>query len=420
MTTVLDSAEKLDFARYVRAGDTVIWGQACAEPATLTERLLAQRAEIGRFRCFLGIPATDTVRPEHADHVSFVSYCGAGGNRAMWQAGALDVLPSPYAMLPVLFTTGRFRIDVVLLLLPPSDDRGRYSLGLADEYLSAAIDSARLVIAEVSDKVPRTTGSRVLTASDIDVAVRTDRAPAELKRSPGGAVEQRIGAHVAALVEDGATLQFGIGALPETILGALHDHQNLGVHSGIINDTVAELMDAGVITNSRKSVDRFASVAGVVMGTGRIFSFADRNPAIQLRPTTYTHDPKVLAAQHKLVAINAAVEVDLTGAVNAELAAGTYVGAVGGAVDFARGARLSRGGLSIVALPSATATASRVVSRLNGPVSTPRGEVDVIVTEHGSADLRGRTLAQRREAMLAIVHPAHRAHLETELEESAR
>lgn len=420
MTRYLDSIDQLDLARYVRAGDTVIWGQACAEPVTLTERLMAQRGDIGRLRCFLGIPATDTVRPEHADHVSFVSYCGAGGNRSLWRAGVLDVLPSPYSMLPVLFATGRFRIDVVLLLLPPPDEHGRFSLGLADEYLSAAIDSGRLVIAEVSDKVPHTTGPRTLDASDVDVAIRTDRAPAELKRSPGGPVDKRIGEHVAGLVEDGATLQFGIGALPETILGALREHRNLGVHSGLVNDTVADLMEAGVITNSVKTVDRFTSVAGVVMGTERIFSFVDRNPAIQLRPTSYTHDPKVLAAQPKLVAINAALEVDLTGAVNAELAAGTYVGAVGGAVDFARGARLSRGGLSVVALPSATATASRIVSRLSGPVSTPRSEVDVVVTEHGVADLRGRTLGQRREAMLAVAHPDHRAQLEADLEEPAR
>jgi acyl-CoA hydrolase len=233
-------------------------------------------------------------------------------------------------------------------------------------------------------------------------------------------VEKRIGEHVAGLVEDGATLQIGIGALPETILGALREHRNLGVHSGLVNDTVADLMEAGVITNSAKTVDPFTTVAGMVMGTERIFSFADRNPAIQLRATSYTHDPKVLAAQSRLVAINAAIEVDLTGAVNAELAAGTYVGAVGGAVDFARGARLSRGGLSVVALPSATATASRIVPRLSGPVSTPRSEVDVVVTEHGVADLRGRTLGQRREAMLAVAHPDHRAQLETDLEEPAR
>jgi acetyl-CoA hydrolase len=408
----LDSAGDLHFAELIRPGDTVVWGQACAEPLTLTERLMDQRAEIGSFRCFLGIPASGTVRPEHADHVRFVSYCGTGTNAALARAGALDVVPVHYSTLPDLLTHGPLRADVVLLQLPPADQRGRYSLGLADDYFSAAIGTARVVIAEVNDQVPRTCGRRVLTGTDLDVLVRTSRPPAELAPRRADEVTQRIARNVAGLIEDGATLQFGIGALPEAVLAELADRRDLGVHSGLLSDAAAGLMEAGVITNARKSLDRGHTVAGVLMGTSQLFRFADRNPAIILADTGYTHNADVLAAQDRLTAINSAIEVDLSGQVNAELAGGGYVGAVGGAADFLRGAARSPGGLPIVALPAIARTSSRIVSRLSGPVSTARSDAGIVVTEFGLADLRGQPLRVRQERMLAIAHPDHRPGLE--------
>ena len=442
MPEVYHGIDGLDLARHVRTGDTVIWGQACAEPRSLTEVLMAQRAAIGRFRCFVGMPATDTVRPEHTDHVSFLSYTGLGGNRALWSAGALDILPCHYSVLPELFFSRQLRIDVALLQLSPPDPHGRYSMGLAEEYVCAALDSARVVIAEVSPSVPWTYGSRALTDADLDVVVHTDRPPPELKRGAAGAVERRIAEHVAGLVPDGATLQLGLGALPEAILAGLTGHRDLGVHSGMVNDAVADLMESGAVSNARKTTDAGQTVAGVLMGTERLFRYADRNPAIQLRDTRYTHDPRVLAAQHRFTAINSAIEVDLSGQVNAEVARGAYVGAVGGAMDFLRGAARSPGGLPIVALPSTTGRpagpsesagpagpsgsggagavggvgASRIVARLSGPVSTPRADAGLIVTEYGVADLRGQPLRARHERMLAIAHPDHRAALAAALD----
>ncbi|GAB3385502.1 acetyl-CoA hydrolase/transferase family protein [Amycolatopsis echigonensis] len=406
----------LDLSRYIRSGDTVVWGQACGEPQTLTETLLAQRASIGPFRCFLGIPAARTVRPEHGDHVRFVSYCGSGGNKKLYADGVLDVVPSHYSTLPHLLAGGSLRADVVLIQVAPAGADGRHSLGLADDYVSAAIPGARVVIAEVNDQVPRTPGDWMPRTADFDVVVHTSRAPAEMPPRAITAQTQRIAEHVAGLIDDGATLQFGIGALPEAVLSQLTDRTDLGVHSGLLNDTAAELMAAGVITNARKSVDRGRSVAGLLMGTRRLFRFADGNPAIQLRGTRYTHDPSVLAAQDRLVAVNSAVEVDLTGQVNAEVAGGQYVGAVGGAVDFLRGASRSHGGKPIVALPAMSGGTSKIVARLSGPVSTARCDAGFIVTEYGVADLRGQPLKVRRERMLAVAHPEQRPVLEAAID----
>lgn len=285
---------------------------------------------------------------------------------------------------------------------------------MADDYLSAAIDRARVVIAEVNDQVPWTHGTRTLTAADLDVIVFTSRPPAEIVKSVPGDAEERVAGHVAGLIEDGATLQLGLGALPEAIVARLADRRDLGVHSGQIGDAVADLMEAGVITGARKTVGRGRTVTGTLMGTSRLFRYADGNPAIELRDTRHTHDPEVLAAQERLVAINSAIEVDLSGQINAEVARGSYVGAVGGAIDFLRGAARSRGGLPIVALTSTAKSASRIVANLRGPVSTSRADAGIIVTEYGVADLRGLSLEERRARMLAIAHPDHRTALEKE------
>lgn len=407
----------LDLVEHVRPGDTVVWGQACAEPRTLTEQLMGRRARIGPFRCFLGIPAAGTaVRPEHADVVSFVSYTGSGGNRALHRAGVLDVVPAHYSALPELLSSGLMCADVVLLQVPPPDERGRYGLGLADDYISAAIEPARVVIAEINEQVPRVPGERTLGCEEIDVVLRTSRPPAEVPARAGDPVMARVAANVAGLIEDGATLQFGVGALTDEVLRQLSDRRDLGVHSGLITDGVADLAAAGVLTGARKTVDPGQCVAGLLMGTRRLFDFADRNPDMHLCATGYTHDPEVLAAQERFVAINSAVQVDLTGQVNAEAVGGSYVGAVGGAADFLRGAARSRGGLPIVALPSTAGSRSRIVASLSGPVSTARSDAGVVVTEYGVADLRGQSLRERRQRLLAIAHPDHRGPLEEAIE----
>ncbi len=404
----------LDLAHYVRPGDRVVWGQGPGEPQTLTELLVAQRHRLGGVTCFIGLPASDVIRPEHADALTFESYCGTGGNQRLPR---LAVVPAHYADLPGLLAGGRLAADVVFVQVSAPDEQGRHSLGLGEDYFSAALDTARVVIAEVNDQVPYTLGARTLTADDWTACVRSSRAPAEMKAAAPSATVTAVARAVAGLVEDGATVQFGVGGLPEACLDALAGHRDLGLHSGLLSDAAMRLIEAGAATGTRKSLDRGVAVGGFLGGTAALFRFAHRNPEVRLRGTGYTHDPAVLAGQRQFTAINSALEVDLSGQVNAEEINGRYVGSVGGASGFLRGAARSPGGLPIVALPSAAGSRSRIVARLGGPVSTARSDAGVIVTEYGVADLRGAPVTVRYERMLAVAHPEHRAALAAELEE---
>lgn len=406
-----ESLERLDFSEWVRPGDGVIWGQVSAEPTPLTELLMEQRAEIGRFRVFLGLGVQPTVRPEHTDFVTPVSYTGSGPNRLLAASGLLEILPSHYSTYPKLIASRRLPADVVLLQVAGPDRSGRYSLAAGDEWLTAAIKVARVIIAEVNDQAPFSS-SNLIDEERIDVVVATSRPVQTLSRRAPSSEELRIAELVGGIVEDGSTLQLGLGTLPEAIAAGLSAHSRLGIHSGAIGDAAADLIEHAAVDNSMKSSDRGRTVCGSLMGTERLLRFADRNPDVLIRDTAYTHDPERLAAQTKFVAINSAFEVDLTGQINSETIRGRYAGAVGGVMDFLRGASRSEGGLGIVALTSSGPEGSRIVHQLSDVVSTPRADVGVVVTEFGIADLRGLTLNQRRERMLAIAHPDHQPDLD--------
>jgi len=408
----------LDLAKLIRPGDGVLWGQGTAEPQTLVEAFLAQRAAYRGASVFLGINYSGAVRVEHADALRFTAYCGTIHNRKLIDAGVADVRPVPYSRFGALIREARIRADVVLVQVSPPNAQGEHSLGLSAEYLVPALERARVVIAEINDQVPWTYTERRLRAEDFALSVHSSRSPALAAAGTPGELERRVGAHAAGFIRDGATLEFGIGALPDAILAALGDRRDLGVHSGSLGDGVVDLMQRGVITNARKPIDAGKTIGGVLLGTRKLFDFVDRNPAVELRSSDHTHGAQVLAQLPNFVAINSAVEVDLTGQVNGELANGSYVGAVGGAPDFVHAANVSPGGVSLICLPSAVGTkASRIVARLSGPVSTPRSEAGVFVTEYGAADLRGLPLRTRVTRMLEIAHPDFREALEREAQE---
>ena len=367
----------------IRPGDALLWGQACAEPQTLVEALIAERASLSGCRVFLGSSYSGLVRPEHADHLRLSSYCGTGSNRALADAGVLGILPVPYSQLGALLRSRRLACDVVLVQVSPPNARGEYSLGLGVEYLAPALEVARAVIAEVNERLPWTHTQPLLRRDDFDAVVETSRPPIYLAYEPPSDRDRRIAEHAAACVPAGATLECGIGALPNAILAALAGRA-AAYHSGLICENVRTL-----------GAER--CVGGALMGTQALFDWARENPAVQLTSSDITHGAGCLAGIERFVAINSAVEVDFSGQVNGEVARGSYVGAVGGALDFIRAANQSPGGVSIVALPAA-----RVVERLTGPVSVPRSEAGIFATELGVADLRGCTLAERERRMRRI------------------
>ena len=401
-----------DLSPYVRPGDTVFWGQASSEPITLTRALVAQRHRWGRLRLVFGIDTGRTLKPEYADAFDFVSYTGAGVNRLLAQAGVLDIFACPYSQLPDALQTGMLKVDVVLIQVSSPDANGHHSLGISNDLLIAALAQARVVIAEVNPKVPRTFGERTLHVDDIDCCVPAQFDPLEIMPTKAPSpLERTIASHVASLIDDGVTLQLGVGGVSDAVLHMLKDRRHLGLHSGIVGDGVVALYESGALTNALKTIDPGVSVTGVLMGSQRLFRWAHENPKLQLRGSGYTHNPEVLRQLERFVAINSAIEIDLTGQVNAEVAAGQYLGAVGGAPDFLRAAQRSRGGIPIVALASTASAQSRIVAKLSGPVTTSRSDAGVFVTEHGIADLRGLTLRARMERMIAIAAPEHRSEL---------
>jgi acyl-CoA hydrolase len=411
------NAAMLDLSRFIRAGDTVFVGQGTAEALTLTEALVGQRAQLGGVKVFLGPTFSNTWQPEHADHLSFSSYGALGNSQRLSKAGVLDVIPSHMSQLPRLIECGELAADVVLIQLSPPNAAGEYSFGIANDYLTDALRRARVVIAEINDQVPWTYGSEVLAELRIDYVVRTSRPLLELKGAAIGDTERRIATYAAEFIGDGAVLQTGIGAIPDAILSALHERRDLGVHSGLIGDCVIDLIRRGVMNGACKTIDRGLAVGGVVFASETSYQFLHENAQVLLQTVRHTHNLQVMAALDNFIAINSAIEVDLSGQVNAEVAGGNYIGAVGGQLDFVRGAWASRGGRSIIALPATTKSdsISRIVARIDsGNVTTPRSDADLIVTEWGAAELRGQPLKERVRRMIAIAHPDFREALERE------
>src|SRR3984957_767007 len=422
MPQELDS-RNLELASIIRPGDHIVWGQGSGEPQTLVERLVEQRHQIGHASVFLGgITYTNTLKSEHADALAFTGYGAIGNLRELARTGALRTIPCHLSQLIPYFNDGTIRSDVVFVQTSPPNDRGEYSYSLTNDYQQASIAKARVVIAEVNDQAPWVPCDAYLDASRIDYVINVSRPPVGLEPRPIGESEQAIARHVGRYIEDGTTIQIGIGAIPDAVMASIGDRHDLGIHSGLISDRVADLIESGAMTNSRKPIDTGIAVACSLLGTRRVYDFGHRNLAIKLFTLMHTHRSEVLCQLGRIVAINSAVEADLTGQINAEVASGVYVGAVGGQVDFVRGAQLADGGRSVIAMPATARDGqlSRIVARLAGPVTTARSDADIIVTEFGAAELRGQPLAERVRRMIAIAHPDFREGLEREAHELLR
>lgn len=403
---VLSDVGDLDLSQFLRPGDRIVMGQACGEPTTLVEALIEQSPGIGGLSAFIATSFSGRFTPAAVSGFSLASMGAIGALRSLTKEHRLGVIPCHVSQIAPMIEAGTIGCDVAFVQVSPADANGDHSFGLISDHVRAAVTKARVVVAEVNEQVPFTHGE-LLPAAEIDVAVQVSRLPVEVPPGRIGATEEAMARHAAAYVEDGSVIQTGVGAVPDALLRLLHDRKDLGVHSGMLGDGLVELVEAGVVTNARKRIDRGVSVNGALIGTKRLYEFAHRNPRIRMCATSYTHDAAVLARLDRLVTINSALEVDLTGQVNAEQSGPAYLGGTGGQVDFVRAGARSPGGHAIIALPATAkgGTVSRITADLSGPVTTARSDVDVIVTEFGSAELRGQTLAERTRRLIAVAHP---------------
>ncbi|AOF95022.1 acetyl-CoA hydrolase/transferase family protein [Sphingobium sp. RAC03] len=409
----MKSETSVRFAVHLKAGDHIVIGQACGEPTTLVEALIDQGRDIPGLSAFIATSFSGLFTPATADSFALSSMGAIGALRSMTKAGKLQVIPVHVSQVGPLITAGIIPCDVALIQVSPADKQGNHSCGLISDYVRAAVDKARVVIAEINEAVPFTPGETI-PASAIDVAIPVNRPPVEVAPAAIGPTDEAIARHCAAYIGDGAVIQTGVGAVPDAILRLLHDRKDLGVHSGMLGDGLVELVEAGVITNARKEVDPGVSINGALIGTKRLYDWAHRNPAIRMCATSYTHDAAILGRLSRLVTINSALEVDLTGQVNAEQSGAAYLGGTGGQVDFVRAGARSPGGRSIIALSASAkgGTLSKIVAQLSGPVTTARTDVDVVVTEYGAAELKGQSLAERTRRLIAIAHPDFREELD--------
>jgi acyl-CoA hydrolase len=403
----------LDLSQFLRAGDRLVIGQACGEPTALVDALIEQAPRIGGLSAFIATSFSGRFTPEAVDALPLSSMGAIGALRTLAAAGKLGIIPCHVSEIGPMIRHGMIGCDAALVQVSPANSDGYHSLGLVSDHQRAAVDKARVVIAEANDQVPFTYGE-LLHESEIDCIVQVSRPPVEVAPARIGETDEAIARVAAAYIEDESVIQTGIGAVPDAILRLLRDRRDLGVHSGMLGDGLVDLVEAGVITNARKPIDTGVSVNGALIGTRRLYDWAHCNPAIRMCSTGYTHDASVLAKLTKLVTINSAVEVDLTGQVNAEQSGSAYLGGTGGQVDFVRAGARSPGGRSIIALPATAkgGTISKIVPQLSGPVTTARSEVDVIVTEYGAAELKGQTLAERTRSLIAVAHPDFREELE--------
>jgi acetyl-CoA hydrolase len=333
--------------------------------------------------------------------------------------GRADFTPCKLSEIPLLFANGPLPLDVAMISVSPPDEHGFCSLGVEVGITKNAATNSKVVIAEVNLQMPRTLGDSFIHISRITHVVPVDYPLPEVRMGAPTELSKEIGRHVAAMIEDGSTLQMGIGAIPDGVLYFLKDKKNLGIHSELFSDGIIDLYEMGVINNERKTLHRGKIVAGFLLGTKRLYDFVDNNPVVELHPTEYVNDPHVIRQNDKMVAINSAIEVDLTGQVCADSIGPRLYSGVGGQLDFVRGAALSKGGKPVIALPSSGTNRSgerfsRVVPMLKegAGVVTTRNDVRFIATEFGVADVWGKTIRQRARALIDVSHPDFREELE--------
>ena len=404
---------------HIRSGMRVFIHGAAATPTPLLEAL-ARRTDLAGvtlYHMHTQGPAPFAA-PEHRERFFSVSLFVGPHLRAPIEEGRADFIPVFLSDIPALFSSGRLPLDVALLQLSPPDRHGYCTLGTSVDTALAASHAARLVIAEINEQMPRTLGNTLVPFERLHACIHTDRPVHALEQAPPTPVEDAIGERVAALVPDGATLQMGIGAIPDAALRRLTGKHDLGVHTEMFSDGILDLIESGAVTNALKHVHRGRTVTSFVSGSRRLYEFVHDNPFVEFHPCDRTNDTALIRQNPQVIAINSAIEVDLSGQICADSIGFRIYSGIGGQMDFMRGAALSSGGKPIIALPSTASngTASRIVAALKpgAGVVTTRGHVHWVVTEHGAVDLFGRSLRERAELLVSVAHPDFRADLRRE------
>ncbi|HLG10739.1 MAG TPA: acetyl-CoA hydrolase/transferase C-terminal domain-containing protein [Dehalococcoidia bacterium] len=400
----------------VRSGQRVYVQGGCAVPRALIDALVARYEELSGVEIVHMHTEGDApyARPEMAGHFRHNALFVGRNLREAVNQGRADFTPVFLSDVPGLFET-TLPLDVALIQVSPPDNAGYCSLGISVDCAKPASLAAKTVIAQVNRRMPRTLGDGFLHVSQINFLVEEDAELTEVVCPPPDEVARRIGEYVVSLIEDGSTLQTGIGTIPNAVVASLSGHQHLGVHTEMFSDGLLDLIESGVVDSSAKSYHEGKVVSSFVMGSRRLYDFVDDNPLIEMHPVTFTNDPFVIARNDRMVSINSAIEVDLTGQVCADSIGHMLYSGIGGQLDFIRGAARSRGGKAIIALPSTAkgGDVSRIVAELRpgAGVVTTRGDVHQVITEYGVADLHGRTLRDRAKALIEIAHPRFREEL---------
>jgi acyl-CoA hydrolase/GNAT superfamily N-acetyltransferase len=401
----------------IRRGDKVFVGSGAAEPQILVKALIESAGRLADTRIMhimtLGVaPYTEEKFTDQFRHNAF--FIGANTRQAIAE-GRADYTPVFLSEIPALFKSGQSSIDVALIQVSLPDRYGYCSYGVSTDVVKSAAENATKVIAEVNTRMPRALGDCFININEIDHVVPVDVPLLTSHWEPGDDVAKKIGQNIANLIDDGSTLQMGIGAIPDSVLQHLTDKKDLGIHTEMFSDGFMTLAEKGVITNSQKTLHPGKTVASFCLGSEKLYEFVDNNPSIEFHPTEHTNDPFVIAQNDKMVAINSAIEVDLSGQVCADSLGPMFYSGIGGQVDFVRGAARSKGGKPIIALPSTAKddTISRIVATLKpgAGVVTSRGDVHYVVTEWGVAYLHGKNIRERAMSLIGVAHPKYRREL---------
>ena len=407
--------------RLIHSGDRVVIGHAVGVPLAITDVMVEHRKDYKDVEIIQMVSQGNAkfCEPGTEGHFRLNSLFVGAQSRPAVKEGRGDFTPCCFSDVPSLLR--ELTVDAAVIQVSPPDRHGYVSCGVSVDYTLPAAKCAKTVIAQVNRRMPRTLGDTCLHVSEIDCFVEIDHPVLEIPLPKIGEAEKAIGENCAKLVRDGDTLQLGIGAIPDAVLLFLKDKKDLGIHSEMISDGVVELIENGVITNARKNLHPGKSVVSFLMGTKRLYDYADDNPAVAMYPVDYVNDPYVIGKNDNLVSINSCVQVDFMGQVAAESVGTTQISGIGGQMDFIRGARLSKGGRAVIAIASTAAGGkiSKIVPFLDqgAAVTTSRTDVDYIVTEYGIAHLRGKTLKDRARALISIAHPKFREELAEAFEE---